>query len=574
MYKADTAEGAPARKSCTTGTRVDILGRIVSWAEDASSPPIFWLSGLAGTGKSTIAHTICRHFDNDDHAARLSASFFCSRQVADLRRLGNIIPTLAYQLARLSRSFAECLDTVDPEAVHVSSEQLEKLLAGPWKQTVAGRLDQFPSSLIVIDALDEIDGDGGEKLLRDLIEAMMPAKGGMRGLKVLVTSRPHPKIVSATISLSPDAIYRLEDITEGKEDVRTYLAEALPDLEVLFKQGLDDLVALSDGLFIFAATAARLVSPPDYPLSAKEQSKRLDRFLHAQDALSSDGETILGIDALYTQIVCDAVPKQHRDSRLPLLHNIICALQPLTVPVHAELVATNTDDKDVDAAKHFIGALHAVLYIRDGRVYTYHKSFSDFILDESRCGIRLACNLGVQHAFLSHSCLRVMTASLRFNICNLASSYLLDSEVENLERLIDESILQNVGLEYACRYWTSHLVGVPTTGSGARNLQGELHDFGLEKSIFWIEVMNLLSAKEACYDGLNTVIVWANRLVSDSLAMNKLLADQRTDMCHCRAADDFDCCVEARQIVPAYCCLDIDSSSLCYESGDGIRHKF
>jgi hypothetical protein len=72
-----------------------------------------------------------------------------------------------------------------------------------------------------------------------------------------------------------------------------------------------------------------------------------------------------------------------------------------------------------------------------------------------------------------------MTASLRFNICNLTSSYLLDSEVENLKQLVEENILRNAGLEYACRYWTSHLVGVSTIGSDARNLQGKLHDFGL-----------------------------------------------------------------------------------------------
>jgi hypothetical protein len=525
IYKSDTSNSAPERRACTEGTRVDILGRIVNWASDASSPPIFWLSGLAGTGKSTIAYTVCDHFDKEGLSARLCASFFCSRQVAELRHHQNIVPTLSYQLARVSSSFAQGLASADPLFIHVSKEQMEKLLVGPWQQTVHLHSGKLPSSLIVIDALDKIDGDSGEKLLRELIEATKMATGGMQGLKVLVTSRPHPKIVAATSPLSPDAVYRLEDITEGQEEVRRYLTEALPELEILFKQGLNDLAILSDGLFIFAATAARLVSSPGYPLSTKEQAKRLDRFLHAQDALSSDGETVLGIDALYTQIVRDAVPKQHRKSRLPLLHNIISALQPLTIPVHAELVAINTDDKDVDAAKHFIGALHAVLYIRDGRVYTYHKSFSDFILDEKRCGVQLACNLGVQHAVLSHSCLRVMTASLCFNICDLTSSYLFDSEVENLEQLVEENILSNAGLEYACRYWTSHLVGVPTIGSDARDLQEKLHDFGLEKIIFWIEAMNLLSAKEACYDGLTIVIAWANRLVSDSLAMNKLLAD-------------------------------------------------
>jgi hypothetical protein len=134
IYKSDTIGGAPAPGECTAGTRTGILSRIINWAEDASAPPIFWLSGLAGMGKSTIAFTICCYFDNDNHPARLCASLFCSRQVPDLRQRGNIIPTLAYQLARLSSSFANRLDNVAPETVHVSSEQMERFLSAPGRR--------------------------------------------------------------------------------------------------------------------------------------------------------------------------------------------------------------------------------------------------------------------------------------------------------------------------------------------------------------------------------------------------------------------------------------------------------
>jgi hypothetical protein len=513
IYKSDTADGAPERRACTEGTRVDVLGRIIDWASDASSPPIFWLSGLGGTGKSTIAYTVCRHFDNEGLLVRLCASFFCSRQVAELRRLQNIIPTLAYQLARVSCSFAQRLSDADPLSVHISSEQVEKLLVDPWQQTVHTRPVELPLSLIVIDALDEIDDDGGEKLLRELIKAIRSATD-MHGLKILVTSRPHPKIVAATSSLSSNEIYRLEDIEEGWADIRKYLSEELQGLEASCKQGLDDLATLSEGLFIFAATAARLISPREHAHSAKQKAKWLSTILEGRYTLPSSGECIRRIDTLYAEIVGKAIPKADYSLYRCILHNIMCALQPLPVSVHAELVATCSEEKDEEAIELFVSALHAVLYIRDGCVYTYHKSFPDFILDAQRCGGQLACIPADQHAFLSFGCFRIMQASLRFNMCNLPSSFLFDSEVENLKHLIDENIRINAGLEYACQYWTQHLIEVPPISDNAQSLRAVLLEFSEEKIIFWVEAMNLLLAKEACYDGVTAVMAWIDSVVS------------------------------------------------------------
>jgi hypothetical protein len=476
-------------------------------------------------GKSTLAYTVCRHFNSDDRPARLCASFFCSRQVEDLRRLGNVIPTIAYQLARLSSSFAKCLGNVDADAVHISSEQMETLLVGPWKQTVKDRSDELPLYLIVIDALDEIDDDGGETLLRELISATMTAKGGIRGLKVLVTSRPHPKIVAATDLLSRDTVYRLEDIKEGQEDVRKYLAEALPELEKSRKRGLDDLSDLANGLFIFAATAARLISPPEHTLSTKRQANLLSAALQGRHLISSGGKSMVGIDTLYAQAIRDAIPEDDHAAYLSILHNIICTLQPLPVSVHADLLATNSEDKDEEAVEHFVRALYAVLYIRDGRVYTHHKSFSDSVVDAQRCGHQLVCIPSVQHALIAHGCFRIMEGSLRFNICSLPSSFLLDSEVRNLEHTVDETVHGNLGLEYACRYWTSHLVEVPAISSDAQDLQKTLLHFSHETVLFWVEIMNLLSAKETCYDGVTSVVAWVKKAVRHSAAMTIFTAD-------------------------------------------------
>jgi len=84
------------RQGCLRGTRETVLNKIESWAKDFKESPVFWLNGLAGTGKSTIAQTITEHIFAD---GVLGASFFCSRDFEDRSNLHFIFPTLAFQLA-------------------------------------------------------------------------------------------------------------------------------------------------------------------------------------------------------------------------------------------------------------------------------------------------------------------------------------------------------------------------------------------------------------------------------------------------------------------------------------------
>ena len=50
------------RPKCLDGTRVELLQRIREWASSSDSPNIFLLTGIAGTGKSTIARTVAEEF--------------------------------------------------------------------------------------------------------------------------------------------------------------------------------------------------------------------------------------------------------------------------------------------------------------------------------------------------------------------------------------------------------------------------------------------------------------------------------------------------------------------------------
>jgi hypothetical protein len=47
---------------CIPNTRIELLRYIREWVKDRNGTPIFWLSGMAGTGKSTIARTVAQSF--------------------------------------------------------------------------------------------------------------------------------------------------------------------------------------------------------------------------------------------------------------------------------------------------------------------------------------------------------------------------------------------------------------------------------------------------------------------------------------------------------------------------------
>ena len=78
------------------GTRGDVLFQLEQWLSGEQDKRVFWLNGLAGTGKSTIAQTFAEISFAD---GKLGASFFCSRDFEEQSNLRTILPTLAFQLA-------------------------------------------------------------------------------------------------------------------------------------------------------------------------------------------------------------------------------------------------------------------------------------------------------------------------------------------------------------------------------------------------------------------------------------------------------------------------------------------
>ena len=498
------------REVCTAGTRVKMLEDITKWANDRSlaSPRVFWLTGHAGSGKTTIAYTIAKRFeiDNTNQHTVLGGNFLCSRRFEETQSQFRILPTIAYQLAHKCKSYANALHIADKfDAVdHGVSTQIKDLLVKPWQLSEAVR-DSESSYLIIIDAVDELI-KGGSAFLGDLLISIN--KYDLRRFKFLVTSRTDPKIAALFESFASVAVCRLQDVPfeEAKSDIETYLKTRLPKLA-----GSPNFAKLGEcagGLFIYAASAVRYLTSRD-SITVEEQIRRLNDIISKRPFTCA---TFL-IDELYRQIMYDTFSNSYGGPlarRLLILYTFLCTAEH----VSASTVAALVSDGDDGDARAILRDLHAVLYTQDDRVFWYHSSFPDFIFSNPRLSylggkhFAFSCNKVAHHLLLCESCFSIMKIASPFDIGNRRSTFLSD---QGKAVDLSEQVNQNISavLSYSSRYWTHHLPENQSINTyDLFRWHHCISEFLQNHFLFWIEVMVQLGLHNQCTPMLQSASQW------------------------------------------------------------------
>ena len=98
---------------------------------------VYLLTGLAGTGKTTIAKSVAK-FAHENGV--LAASFFCSRDSDERSNLQLIFPTIAFQLSHFSRQFRGGIVTTIKQSPDIGfappDEQLKHLIIEPRRRII------------------------------------------------------------------------------------------------------------------------------------------------------------------------------------------------------------------------------------------------------------------------------------------------------------------------------------------------------------------------------------------------------------------------------------------------------
>ncbi|QRV80557.1 Vegetative incompatibility protein HET-E-1 [Ceratobasidium sp. AG-Ba] len=480
-YYNSTESDKLNRGKCTQNTRVDVLQELRNWASGASTEKIYWLNGMAGTGKTTIAYSLCQYLQGEK---ALAASFFCSRQLPECRDVNRIIPTIAYQLSRVSTPFFHVICPMlrnDPEVYNKPIlDQFEQLIVEPVNRVKSA----LPSNLvIVIDALDECEANTGIAKILNALLAYAPDLP----VRFFVSSRPEASIMDRMRKKQAEGVnteMRLHELDRKvvETDIRTYLKESLKPLPNLSNADLEKLVERSGVLFIYASTAVRYIADDDF----SRGPTRLEEVLRVSD--DSRSEKTVEIDVLYANILASAFKSQKserdRDEMTSIIRTVICAQEPLSIDTMAGLLQLDINRCVVPALR----PLFSILQVSDtGVITTLHESFRDFLLDASRSD-RFFCDPEEQHARLSDICFSRISVATPFNICGLESSYKLDKDVPGLDERVKE--LVSGALYYSCRYWVPHVI----LASKSKRLANRLYEFLSKRLMLWMEILNLKNA--------------------------------------------------------------------------------
>ncbi|KAF8667458.1 WD40 repeat-like protein, partial [Rhizoctonia solani] len=468
--------GPTNRRTCTEGTRVKVLDELKAWVIEEAGKSVYWMSGMAGTGKTTIACTFAKWLEAEK---LLAASFFCTRTSADCQDVTRIIPTVAYQLAQYSISFRSALCNILGNNSDIGSKdiaaQFEKLILEPLNRMK----DDIPDGMVVvIDALDECKDQGGVGKLLDMLfkhAAQLP-------VRFFVTSRPESGIYAtmAAHAASHEAIH-LHKIEESlvSADIRLYLEEVLAPISPQVSD-IEELVRRSGVLFIYAATLFRYILPTGR--KANSQKRLRDIMAMAPEAVMGHAQ----IDLLYMVVLKSALEdeetnEEEKNDVRAVLNTVLLAQEPIGI----QTIATLGGVGDTSRVEYALRSLSSVLYESGtGLVSTLHASFPDFIFDEKRSGTYF-CDTSKHSLPVARRCFEVMKKQLRMNICNLPSSFVRDKDVKNLNELIESNI--SPLLAYVCRYWASHLRPVLEVDQ----MEAALDEFLLTRLLFWMEVLSV-----------------------------------------------------------------------------------
>jgi hypothetical protein len=366
-------------------------------------------------------------------------------------------------------------------------------LLDQWRQLVLGPLSRLEKShqsyVLVVDALDECEGDNNVRIILELLAEARSLKTVR--LRVFLTSRPEIPI-RHSIHRIPQAEHQdfiLHNVapTIVNHDISLFLEYNLGIIRQEYRFGADwpgevvlrQLVHESNGLFIWAATACRFIRE-----GKQFARKRLDTILKGSGSAITAPEKHL--NEIYLAVLKHSIGSRYSDEEKEevydmlkyTLGSIVVLLSPLSISSLSRLLHLSRED--VDRAFKDLYAILDLPADPTRPLRLHHHLFRDFLLNEDRCG-EFWVDEKKAHQNLAAWCIQLMSQTLKKDICEVHASGTQAGQVKNSwikKRLPPE-------VQYACLYWVQHL-----QRSGSQAYDGEeAHRFLQAHLLHWLEAL-------------------------------------------------------------------------------------
>ena len=445
-----------SKSLCAHGTRVKLLANIKHWllSPPSNAERIFWVTGIPGSGKSTLSATIVEILREND--TPVSAQFFISRNIPETIDPNKIIPTIAQQLARSSSTAARVLEKALKNGYPgTRDKQVSRLLLDPIRELSKSR----DVVVILIDALDELED--AARSVKEILSHIAPINCDLpNNVRFVITSRPERWADISRSKGLEHAVFRQYSLaTESSvKGVHKFVVARMGEIVTrrlgltsndpdwdhwLDRHQLQRLSDKANGLFHYAATALEWI-----------EQRIVEDGTAARRETAFEQFSVEGLEGLYESILTSwwgGVSKPTKDNNKPakptkddarratrlngfkhVIGTILVIRKPLRIH---EIVALLSDiPKDKFDVTNFLQQMRCVLIPGtttsfDDATPQMHKSFRDYITSENAPGDFKIDTMDA-HFMTARSCLDIIVKA--------------GSQGGN-------------GKEYAVAYWHEHL---------------------------------------------------------------------------------------------------------------------
>ncbi|TFK18231.1 hypothetical protein FA15DRAFT_710050 [Coprinopsis marcescibilis] len=398
----------PAR-ACLDGTRVVHIEAITSWATSLEADPttsgarILLVPGPAGSGKSSLAHTICKELSRSGH---LVCSVFFDH-TGPQPTAEDFTVVLVQGLCTVDdpvkKAIAELIIQNKTLASAPASRQIEDLVL-----PIVANLPSTRTFVVGIDALDEQRNPSMLKLLRDYIPRLPST------FRFVLTTRPDP-LVMQYLENRPHIISFLHPLVgeSSKADVKTFIVARLSMTDyqtVISAKLLKAFIVKSEGLFLWAETVLNHID------NTYGHAEELADIIDGASSDWTETETAAGkLEKLYEHILSKL--RWNNDRFVEKYSVVMGALVTLQEPLSRRgLAALYSPDGITEDDVHGICMLLRTLlkdYSKDDPtrpIHLLHLSVQEYLVQRAPQPFRIDCE--VHHKSLSRLCLLAIQREL------------------------------------------------------------------------------------------------------------------------------------------------------------------
>lgn len=425
------------------------------WVNKSANPPLLWITGPPGCGKSFLAQYIVEQTPGP------VISYFCSQHSTP----GSIMRSVLAQLLEHPSLELSIRDDLvgDLEGLLETSSGIADNTFKLWDKFKV--LSQTaPNFSLVIDGLDELPDEKLGEATLDLPSRLLQAASYENPPSLLVLSRDNSKLRSRLSS------YTTIQITAEKvrEDLAAFIETEVGQYEN-FRGDREKITASllkqSDGIFLWAKLSIKLLSLEDTRSKVQSRLKNLS----------------ISLDDVYAQLLEQTRASLSEPDILLRDHTLswVCnALRPLSPPELANIMLLEVSQETFspaqalpDFAQKASDVCASLIKFENGTLRPMHPSLSEF-LQRSKDGsaIRLGLNVDESNTGIARACLTYLSdrafGEIPFDPGNLASYDFL---------------------EYAALYWPYHLSLASKSDEGLRSLI--LSFFQSRNAFTWIDAL-------------------------------------------------------------------------------------